>query len=273
MPARGDSRARRDAVARIRHSMELDEFQLQRDGKIRSDYTGRAAEGMAAVGLEADSPGGELESVSYFPVRDGKKIQAKMQVQIIPDTMERERYGGILGKCRACTPPFGLLHHDFIDYLLVSGFIRGNRASIRGPLTRLRCSRQNLLDHVAMDIRQPEVAAGIAISQLLVIESHDVQDGGVEIVNVHGIFQHFVADVVCLAVDDAGFHTAAGEPDGKGAAAMIAVVCSPAALRPRCAAEFGAEDEQSILQQIPLLQILKQRRDRLVDAFRVMRMF
>jgi HlyD family secretion protein len=110
-----DSLARRDEAAQIHRTMELDQFQLQRDSKIRSDYSGRVAEVMAAVGqvmpvgarlftLEADTSGGELESVSYFPVRDGKKIQSKMQVQIIPDTVERERYGGVVGTVSSISP-------------------------------------------------------------------------------------------------------------------------------------------------------------------------
>jgi HlyD family secretion protein len=103
-----DSLARRDEMAQMRHSIELDEFQLQHDGKIRSDYSGRITELMATAGqvlpagatlftLEADNTGDELESIAYFPVKDGKKIHSDMEVQIIPDTVERERYGGILG--------------------------------------------------------------------------------------------------------------------------------------------------------------------------------
>jgi HlyD family secretion protein len=110
-----DSVARRDGIAQTRHAIEIDEFQIQRDGTIRSQYSGRIAEVMAAVGqvlpagarlltLEADGADAGLLSISYLPVRDGKKIQPGMELQVIPDTVERERYGGIVGTVSSVSP-------------------------------------------------------------------------------------------------------------------------------------------------------------------------
>ena len=45
-----------------------------------------------------------LVSISYFPVRDGKRIQPGMEIQVTPDTVERERFGGILGKVTLVSP-------------------------------------------------------------------------------------------------------------------------------------------------------------------------
>ncbi|MBP0021353.1 MAG: NHLP bacteriocin system secretion protein [Cyanobacteria bacterium SBLK] len=39
--------------------------------------------------------------IIYFPVAEGKKIQAGMEVQIAPDTVKRARFGGIIGKVTA----------------------------------------------------------------------------------------------------------------------------------------------------------------------------
>ncbi|MFN6566790.1 NHLP bacteriocin system secretion protein [Dendronalium sp. ChiSLP03b] len=36
-------------------------------------------------------------SVAFFPVGDGKQIQPGMKVQITPSTVQRERFGGIIG--------------------------------------------------------------------------------------------------------------------------------------------------------------------------------
>ena len=110
-----ESLARRNEIDQIRRSIELDEFQVREDGRIRSEYTGRVAEVMAANGevmptggrlltLEIENPGDGLISVSYFPVRDGKKIQPGMQIQVTPDTVERERFGGIVGTVTSVSP-------------------------------------------------------------------------------------------------------------------------------------------------------------------------
>ncbi|HTA41469.1 MAG TPA: NHLP bacteriocin system secretion protein [Bryobacteraceae bacterium] len=110
-----ESLARRNEIDQIRRSIELDEFQVREDGRIRSEYTGRVAEVMAANGevmpaggrlltLEIENQGDGLVSISYFPVRDGKKIQPGMQIQITPDTVERERFGGIVGTVTSVSP-------------------------------------------------------------------------------------------------------------------------------------------------------------------------
>ncbi|MEA5618753.1 NHLP bacteriocin system secretion protein [Cronbergia sp. UHCC 0137] len=40
----------------------------------------------------------EIMSVSYFAVKDGKRITPGMSAQTTPDTVERQRFGGIIGK-------------------------------------------------------------------------------------------------------------------------------------------------------------------------------
>lgn len=110
-----DSHVRRDAIEEMRRSIEMDKFQLNRDGVVRSQYSGKVAEVMAAPGqvlaagarlltLEMDRRDDGLVSLSYFPVGDGKKIQPGMQVQVIPDTVERERFGGIVGTVVSVSP-------------------------------------------------------------------------------------------------------------------------------------------------------------------------
>lgn len=110
-----ESLARRNEIDQVRRSIELDEFQVREQGRVRSEYTGRVAEVMAATGevmpaggrlltLEIEDPGDALISISYFPVRDGKKIQPGMQIQVTPDTVERERFGGIVGQVTSVSP-------------------------------------------------------------------------------------------------------------------------------------------------------------------------
>jgi HlyD family secretion protein len=115
-----DSTTRRNEIAQLHKTMDLDSFQIVRDGNIRSQYEGRVAEVMAAVGqvipaggklltLDTDdsassSQGAGLVSISYYPVKDGKQIQPGMRIQITPDTVERERFGGIDGTVTAVSP-------------------------------------------------------------------------------------------------------------------------------------------------------------------------
>lgn len=110
-----ESVARRNEIEELKKTIALDQFQIRRDGNIYSQYSGRVAEVMAAVGqvmpaggrlltIEAEKKDAGLVSISYFPVRDGKRIQPGMRLQITPDTVERERFGGILGTVFAVSP-------------------------------------------------------------------------------------------------------------------------------------------------------------------------
>jgi HlyD family secretion protein len=84
-------------------------------GKIASGYSGRVAELYAATGqdvapgahlllLDVEGPGSSIISVSYFPIKDAAKIQPGMTIQVTPDTVERSRFGGIVGTIVSVLP-------------------------------------------------------------------------------------------------------------------------------------------------------------------------
>jgi HlyD family secretion protein len=109
------SLARRNDIEQVRRTIAIDEFQIRKDGSVRSQYSGRVVEVMAAAGqvmpaggrlltLEVEDAGVGLLSISYFPVRDGKRIHPGMRLQVTPDTVERERFGGILGTVSSVSP-------------------------------------------------------------------------------------------------------------------------------------------------------------------------
>src|SRR5437867_2059798 len=75
-----------------------------------------------------------------------------------------------------------------------------------------------------MNIRQAEIPPLKAVSQFLVVDAQAVKDGRVEIVDVHRVFGDIVAVVIRLAEADAGLDAAAGHPDGKAAAVMVASI-------------------------------------------------
>ena len=66
-----------------------------------------------------------------------------------------------------------------------------------------RPSCQDAPDDLAVDVGQPEVAAGVAIGQPGVIEAQQVEDRGVEVVDVDLVVDGVVAVIVGGAVDDA----------------------------------------------------------------------
>jgi len=56
------------------------------------------------LSLNMQDPNSAMLSVSYFPAKDGKNIQPGMAVQVMPDNVERSRFGGILGKVISVSP-------------------------------------------------------------------------------------------------------------------------------------------------------------------------
>ena len=120
------------------------------------------------------------------------------------------------------------------------------------------------MHHPAMHIGEAEVAALVTVGELFVVEAHEAEDGGVEVVDVHGVLGHVVTEVVGGAVGEAGLDTAAGHPEGEG----LDVVVSPvalAALGHGGSAKLAAPDDERIFEQAALLQVHHQRRRGLID--------
>ena len=62
------------------------------------------------------------------------------------------------------------------------------------------------MDHVAMDIGQPEVTPAVAISQTLVIESDQMQNRRVQVVNVYLVPGDVKAELVGGTVGGSRLH-------------------------------------------------------------------
>lgn len=84
------------------------ELQLNDNSQIISQHSGRILElaihpgqvidtGTRLGSIEAVNPSSKLVGITYFTVADGKKIQPGMTLQITPQTVKRERFGGIVG--------------------------------------------------------------------------------------------------------------------------------------------------------------------------------
>ena len=85
------------------------------------------------------------------------------------------------------------------------------------------------------------------------IESQQVQNGGVHIVNMHAILDGVVAEFICCAVDEPRLNPAARHPHR---VAVRIVVPAVAILRPRRTPELPSPNYERILEQTSGLQIL-----------------
>src|SRR5262245_14612294 len=90
--------------------------------------------------------------------------------------------------------------------------------------------RHNRLHHFAGNIREPEIAASVAIGQLFVIETEQVQHGRMEVVDARAIFGGLETELICRAINDAALHPAAREPHAEAVMIVIAAKLGLAAV-------------------------------------------
>ena len=103
-----------------------------------------------------------------------------------------------------------------------------------------------------MNVGQPHVAAAVEVRQEPMVEAQQVQDGGVQIVDVHLVLDGRVAEVVGRPVGLAPLDAAARHPGRETARAMVAPLAVLAGRRP---AELAGPDHQRLVQQPPPLEV------------------
>ena len=90
-------------------------LQLKENSQIISQVDGRVLELSAKLGqvldrggrlgaIEAESSTKQLVCLTYFPIKDGKQIKPEMPLQITPDSVKREEFGGIVGRVQSIAP-------------------------------------------------------------------------------------------------------------------------------------------------------------------------
>lgn len=100
---------RKNQIQDLQRSIAQLELQLKNNTQIVSSYTGRILELTVSPGQILSpgtrlgsidiqqTPSAKLRAIAFIPVNDGKKLQKGMKLQITPSTVERERFGGIVG--------------------------------------------------------------------------------------------------------------------------------------------------------------------------------
>src|SRR5262245_28754653 len=87
--------------------------------------------------------------------------------------------------------------------------------------------RDQLFDDPPMDVGQPEVAAGVAVGEASVVAAEELENRGVQVVNMDRLFDGLEAEFVSRAVGLAPFDAAAGEPGGEAPMIVVAAVDLP----------------------------------------------
>src|SRR6266699_6494949 len=84
--------------------------------------------------------------------------------------------------------------------------------------------RNQIPNHLAMYVRQPEIAASVAVGELLVVEAHELQNCGVQVVNVNFVLDGLEAELVGGPVGLPAFDAAAGQPISETVVVVVSAV-------------------------------------------------
>ena len=128
-----------------------------------------------------------------------------------------------------------------------------------------------------MDIGETELTALVAEGKALVVDTKEVQQGGVKVVNVDGVLGDGVAKFVGLAIYMASFGAATSHPDGVGFLMVITaglstgLTIATGGLGHRSATELGIPNNEGIFKKTAFLEISDKGRDRLIDLFGLLR--
>ena len=66
-----------------------------------------------------------------------------------------------------------------------------------------------------MNIGEAEISSGVAVGKFFVIQSHQMQDGGMEVVDVHRVGAYMDTVFIGFTKGHAGSHTSSSEPGGE----------------------------------------------------------
>ena len=105
--------------------------------------------------------------------------------------------------------------------------------------------RNHLVNHPAADVGQAVIASLESVGELFVIDSHQVQNRGVQIVDMYGILCRVVAEVIRLTDRRTASDTATSHPNGEGILVMVTPgSIGKIALQHRRSTELSTENDE-----------------------------
>src|SRR5262249_47360737 len=116
-----------------------------------------------------------------------------------------------------------------------------------------------------MYVGESKIAAAISIRQLLVIQTEQVENGRVQVMDVDAVVDGVHAELVGRAVHQTALDAAAGQERGEAGMMVIAAgLAILGGLSVRRAAEFAAPDDQGLIEQAAPLEVAEECRRRAV---------
>jgi len=122
-------------------------------------------------------------------------------------------------------------------------------------------SGQNGLHYMAVDVGETIVAALEFEGELFVVDTKEVKDRGLEVVDVDFVFHGIEADVITRSVGDTRLHAAAGHPDGVGVGMVIAAPLGTivkGTLDEGRASEFAGPNDEGVFEEATGFKITDQ---------------
>src|SRR5580704_6838051 len=118
------------------------------------------------------------------------------------------------------------------------------------------------------DVGESEVAAGIAVGQMFVVETQDVQDRGVIVVDMDRVGRDLDSVLVRFAIGRSPFYTRAGQQAGEGGRIMVATF-AVGSVGPGRAAELSADCHERVVEQAPSFNVSEESGQSPIDAERL----
>ena len=146
--------------------------------------------------------------------------------------------------------------------LLAVSWSDGFGDCISGPHSAA-CSGQDLVNDPTGNIGQTVFSSVVEERQGLVIQAQQMQDGGVDVVDMNAILYGPQSNGIRGAVSHASTHTSAGEPQ---CVAPRIVVAAGSLFAHRHPSKFTTPNDECVLEQAPLFQVAQQGGDGLVGS-------
>ena len=116
-----------------------------------------------------------------------------------------------------------------------------------------------------MHIRETALDPVVLEGQSFVVETEEMKDGGIEVVDGEDIFDGLASEFIGHAMAETAFHAGSGKPARE--AVRIVVAALGTFLKHRHAAKFGAPDDKGFIEQTALLEIAHEGGGGLVEDF------
>ena len=121
---------------------------------------------------------------------------------------------------------------------------------------------------MAVHVGQPALDAVVVIHQPRVLDSEQVQDRGVEVVDRDRVLGDLVADFIRCAVRDPAFQARTGHPGGEGERVMVATTRADA-FGERSASELARPEHERVVQEAAAFQVGEEAGTRTIEQYGV----